>query len=102
MTLDSRVEYNSKIQPISLASGSQSYVNNTMTVTGWGRLEEGGRKPAELRRVEVKVWANGDCERSYGDLAPGGITDNMLCASGDNTDSCQVSLFLTTNTFKQL
>ena len=101
MTLDSYSEWNSNIQPILLASGNQSYVNNTMTVTGWGRLDhKDWRRPAELRKTEVKVWANRDCERSYHGRED--ITDDMLCASGDNTDSCQVSLFLTTNTFKQL
>jgi len=103
LTLDRRVEYNTNIQPISLASGNQSYVNNTMTVTGWGLLgEDDWRKPAELMKAKVKVWENGECERSYGSRAdPGGILDHMLCASGDGTDSCNVSLFILINTFRQ-
>jgi len=88
LTLASPVEYSTNIQPISLASGSQSYVNIIMTVTGWGTIKEGGYQPAELMKADVKVWSNGDCKRSYGRSAPGGITGHMLCASGDKTDSC--------------
>lgn len=88
LTLDSKVEYSSTIQPICLAKGSQSYVNNIVTVAGWGTLREGGGQPNNLMKVDVKVWTNDECKRSYGSSAPGGITNHMLCASENNRDSC--------------
>ena len=41
--------------------------------------------------VDVKVWSNEDCKESYGRSAPGGITDHMLCAGGNDKGSCFVS-----------
>ena len=60
-----------------------------MTVAGWG--QEGGSSPGELMNVDVKVWSNEDCKKSYSREAPGGITDHMLCAGGNDKDSCIVS-----------
>merc|ERR1712088_1146440 len=47
-----------------------------------------GFSSATLMKVDVKVWANERCRRSYGSSAPGGITNHMLCASDFNKDSC--------------
>lgn len=88
LTLDDPVEYSSTIQPICLASGTNQYVNNRVTVAGWGTLSEGGSQPASLMKVDVEVWTNEKCKASYGSSAPGGITSHMLCASLPNQDSC--------------
>jgi secreted trypsin-like serine protease len=88
LTLDSAVQYSDTIQPICLAQGSQTYVNNIVTVAGWGTLREGGSQPSSLMKVDVKVWTNERCKSSYGSSAPGGITSHMLCASEYNKDSC--------------
>merc|ERR1711899_631372 len=88
LTLDSAVQYSDTIQPICLAQGSQTYVNNIVTVAGWGTLREGGSQPSSLMKVDVKVWTNERCKSSYGSSAPGGITSHMLCASEYQRDSC--------------
>lgn len=51
----------------------------------------GGSQPSELRAVEVEVWDNARCSSSYGNQAPGGIIDSMICAALPNKDSCSVS-----------
>jgi len=88
LTLEDDVDFNNNIQPICLAKGSQSYVDNIVTVAGWGTLKEGGKQPSKLMKVDVKVWTNDKCKSSYGSNAPGGITEHMLCASDTNRDSC--------------
>jgi len=88
LTLEDDVKYNDHIQPICLAEGSQKYVDNRVTVAGWGTLSEGGSQPSNLMKVEVNVWTNDRCKKSYGSSAPGGITSHMLCASDYKRDSC--------------
>jgi hypothetical protein len=51
----------------------------------------GGSQPSELRSVEVDVWDNAQCSSSYGNQAPGGIIDSMICAAKPDKDSCSVS-----------
>lgn len=88
LTMEDAVEYNRNIQPICLAHGTSQYVNQRVTVAGWGTLTEGGRQPDELMKVDVDVWTNDKCKVSYGSNAPGGITSHMLCASRPQRDSC--------------
>jgi len=88
LTMEDDVEFTPNIQPICLAEGSSSYVDNIVTVAGWGTLKEGGKQPSVLMKVDVKVWTNERCKTSYGSNAPGGITSHMMCASDTNRDSC--------------
>lgn len=75
-------------KPICLPSNDVSFVGNTVTVAGWGALSSGGSQPAELQSVDVNVWENGQCSSSYGNQAPGGIIDSMICAASPGKDSC--------------
>jgi len=88
LTLEDDVSFTDNIQPICLPKGSSSYLDNIVTVAGWGTLKEGGKQPSTLRKVDVKVWSNERCKTSYGSNAPGGITSHMMCASDTNRDSC--------------
>ena len=54
-------------------------------VAGWGHIKEGGVSSDILRKVNVTVISNADCNSSYS----GGITTNMLCARHPGRDSCQ-------------
>ena len=94
LTLESDVDLrsNPNIKSICLASDNrENFQDQHVTVAGWGTLAEGGSQPANLMRVDVKVWSNERCRRSYGSSAPGGITKHMLCASDNDKDSCSVS-----------
>ena len=94
LTLESDVNLrsNPNIKSICLASDNrENFQDQHVTVAGWGTLTEGGSQPSNLMRVDVKVWSNERCRRSYGSSAPGGITKHMLCASDTNKDSCSVS-----------
>lgn len=41
--------------------------------------------------MTVKIWDNKECSDTYGNAAPGGIMDHMLCAGKQGKDSCSVS-----------
>ena len=90
--MEDDVQFTTNIQPICLAQGTNKYVNSHVTVAGWGTLSEAGSQPANMMKVDVKVWTNDNCDKSYGSSAPGGITSHMLCASDYQKDSCSVSL----------
>ena len=78
--LDSPLDFSTKrVGSISLGRDAVNAGTN-VTVTGWGTLQEGGRRiPSLPRKVTVPVISNEDCSKSYAPLEYG-ITDTMLCA----------------------
>ena len=83
-----------KVETICLEPGkNKNHVGKEATVAGWGALKYDYHKSAVLREVDVRVWNNTECGRSYGSKAPGGIVDTMMCASKpeEGKDSCHVS-----------
>jgi len=59
-------------------------------ISGWGTLASGGSTPNILQEAAVNIVPNSQCSQDY----DGGITSNMLCAQGKNsnnevTDACQ-------------
>jgi len=84
------------ITPVHLIEGSTNDLpaGTVTTIMGWGAtiIDSSGASAAPsntLLKVEQKVVSHSDCENVYGS----GITDNMLCAGGfdsnDTRDSCQ-------------
>mmetsp|Transcript_8798 Transcript_8798/g.18606 ORF Transcript_8798/g.18606 Transcript_8798/m.18606 type:complete len:421 (+) Transcript_8798:343-1605(+) len=88
---------NSNVQLVTLNS-DESYppYNSPVTVAGWGRTEANvaWSFSNQLMTVDVNVISNGECEMSEGTYDGayanyvGQITDGMLCAKGDNKDTC--------------
>lgn len=89
--MDSPVQFTQQIRPICLPSGSANYASQTATVIGWGSLQESGAQPSVLQEVNIPIWSNAECRAKYGNAAPGGIVEHMLCAGRANRDSCSVS-----------
>ncbi len=79
------------IRPVCLPSGSQTYAGQMGTVVGWGSLKEKGPQPDVLQELTMKIWDNAKCKSTYGNYAPAGITEHMLCAGRQGKDSCSVS-----------
>ena len=64
---------------------------NSLTVSGWGRLESGGwEKPKYMQMVEVIVPTNNVCDKMLPEHLPWDKqTDSMICAGGADKDACQ-------------
>ena len=64
-------------------------VGTTATVTGWGRLSEGGTSPNELQEVDLPIISNAVCNDD--DHYDGRVTPRMMCAGVDagGIDACQ-------------
>jgi len=76
------------VSPVCLPTGHDRYTARTATVIGWGSLRENGPQPDTLQEMTVKIWDNAECKSTYGNAAPGGIMDHMLCAGKQGRDSC--------------
>ncbi|KAF8791538.1 serine proteinase stubble-like isoform X2 [Argiope bruennichi] len=80
------------ISPICLPPVEESLVGKNATVTGWGRLSEGGILPSILQEVQVPIISNEKCKNMF--LAAGRheyIPDIFMCAGFEEggRDSCQ-------------
>ncbi len=92
LRLSSAATMTTGVQPIALATTTDHSALYTagqiLTVSGWGTTSAGGFTSSVLRKVNVPVVSNAECNTKYG----GGITSLMMCA-GDTTvggiDSCQ-------------
>jgi hypothetical protein len=80
------------IVPICLPGNDDLLIGENATVTGWGRLSEGGQLPNKLQHVQVPIISNEKCRDMF--LKSGRmehIPDIFLCAGyeGGGRDSCQ-------------
>ncbi|XP_058055910.1 serine proteinase stubble [Anopheles bellator] len=80
------------ISPICLPATDDLLIGENATVTGWGRLSEGGTLPSVLQEVSVPIVSNDRCKSMF--LRAGRhefIPDIFLCAGHDTggQDSCQ-------------
>ncbi|XP_011180905.1 trypsin delta [Zeugodacus cucurbitae] len=86
LLLATNLTFNESIQPIALAK-ERPPAGTEVTVTGWGRLVEGGPLSNRLQQVTVNLVGQSDCRKSYLLF----LTKRMLCAGvvGGGQDSCQ-------------
>ncbi|XP_063978657.1 serine proteinase stubble-like isoform X1 [Diachasmimorpha longicaudata] len=90
--LESSLVFAPHISPICLPATDDLLVGENATVTGWGRLSEGGTLPSVLQEVSVPIVSNDRCKSMF--LRAGRhefIPDIFLCAGYENggRDSCQ-------------
>ncbi|KAH8391580.1 hypothetical protein KR200_005637, partial [Drosophila serrata] len=96
LELRESVNYTEYVQPVCLphlpagiASRTDAYANNYLTISGWGRTSE---RSLEVSPVKVKAlvsgWSMMDCKKHYADVGPG-----QMCAGGSRLSgqaaSCQ-------------
>ena len=55
-------------------------------IVGWGAVVQGGGVTEVLMKSSVVTVTNTECVSVMG---PGRITDNMICAGAEGTDTCQ-------------
>lgn len=81
------VTFTDKIAPICLPNSERDYLRNLVTVTGWGRLREGGSISRKLMHANVTVISNTECKKRNPQL--GKLVNNfMMCGEGGNRDAC--------------
>ncbi|XP_050543258.1 serine proteinase stubble [Daktulosphaira vitifoliae] len=90
--LDSPLQYAPHIVPICLPGSDDLLIGENATVTGWGRLSEGGTLPSVLQEVNVPIVSNDKCKSMF--LRAGRheyIPEIFMCAGFDDggRDSCQ-------------
>ncbi|XP_055850334.1 trypsin alpha-3-like [Episyrphus balteatus] len=88
LALVSPLVYSASIKPAKLCANLLD--NNTpVDVSGWGRLQEGGKElPTNLQAVTIRMMNGATCaSRQFGYGAA--IKESMICAYAPNQDSCQ-------------
>lgn len=53
LEIKERVNFTSRVSPICLQQVGEPFINRTVTVAGWGSLQNGEGPPADLREVDV-------------------------------------------------
>lgn len=88
LELSESLRFNDAVQPICMASSSQSYTeSDRFVVSGWGTLREGGSSPDALQQLVVPYISESTCKRvTYLRSMPG-----QMCAGylEGGKDSCQ-------------
>lgn len=90
--LDQPIQFPPHVAPICLPPDNIDLLGRNATVTGWGRLNEGGTLPTILQEVRVPIVSNDKCKKMFDDAGrPEYIPDIFLCAGYEEggRDSCQ-------------
>lgn len=90
--LDQPLQFPPHVTPICLPPDNIDLLGRNATVTGWGRLNEGGTLPTILQEVRVPIVSNDKCKDMFLNAGrPEYIPDIFLCAGYEEggRDSCQ-------------
>ncbi|XP_049312834.1 venom serine protease Bi-VSP isoform X2 [Bactrocera dorsalis] len=97
--LERNVKFRETISPICLPTTSpirqKSYVSYTPFVVGWGKTMEGGVSSNVLQELQIPIFKNDVCERSYKNInrlvSDDQFDDGVLCAGvlSGGKDTCQ-------------
>ena len=60
-------------------------------IAGWGTIEENGYLSNTLKSAEVSIKNSGTCARDHRYTIFALPFDTVVCARGENSDSCQVT-----------
>lgn len=63
--LEEPIEFQSHVSPICLPPDEADLLGKYATVTGWGRLSEGGVLPSVLQEVRVPIIDNDKCRNMF-------------------------------------
>ncbi|XP_020299071.1 chymotrypsin-2-like [Pseudomyrmex gracilis] len=66
--LKTDIKYNEIVKPIDLASTNSVEDGHPCLLTGWGTLEFMGKVPNELQKLDLKVYSQTKCKRTFVNL----------------------------------
>jgi len=86
-------KYDGTVSPVCLPEAPRKYYGKSVTVSGWGLLEDGGDQAHKLMEVDLEVIWMRQCREGF-KYNPSWITSRMMCtfAKGDDgevQDACQ-------------
>ncbi|CAK1548121.1 unnamed protein product [Leptosia nina] len=82
------IEFNKRVQPIALPT-EETQAGDTLTVSGWGRTENGGIIPNKLQVVNVTATTLLECQLKYA-LFKTPVRESNLCTEAPpHEGSCQ-------------
>jgi len=90
--LERPVKLAPNVHPICLPGNDDLMVGDNATVTGWGRLSEGGEQPRVLQQATIPILENTKCKKMFQKAGRVEyIPDIFLCAGFEKggTDACQ-------------
>ncbi|XP_014241309.1 proclotting enzyme-like [Cimex lectularius] len=90
LVLDKPVRRSRYVKPLCLPPAglaNEQYVGRSPTVVGWGTTYYGGKESTVQRQVNLPVWRNEECDKTY--FQP--INENFICAGlkEGGKDACQ-------------
>ncbi|KAK9509013.1 hypothetical protein O3M35_006428 [Rhynocoris fuscipes] len=90
MVLDRQIKRSRYVKPLCLPPPQlrhADFVGRSPTVVGWGTTYYGGKESTVQRQVDLPVWRNEECDRTY--FQP--INENFICAGlkEGGKDACQ-------------
>ena len=88
LKLEKKAKPSFKVGYICLPESSYLDFNKTeLTISGWGRTANGGVTSNVLKVATIYGISNEECQAKYVEFA--NLTDKMLCAAKQGTDTCQ-------------
>lgn len=78
------VELNDRVQPVDLPTGSDSYADSKVVVSGWGLQKNGGKVADKLQYAPLTVITNNECSKTFSPLV---VKKTTLCAKGEHKES---------------
>ena len=89
LILPTPLEFNAVVQPITRATGTELFVGETATISGFGRISDGSvATSAVVRWTTMPVITNAACGAVFGIITPSNIcTSTVGGRSGCNGDS---------------
>ncbi|XP_076235723.1 chymotrypsin-1 [Calliopsis andreniformis] len=74
LRVNKNIEFNSKVQPVKLASGSKSYEGQNCILSGWGTTVVGGSTPNKLQYINLVIESQSKCKQTHWQ-----VRDSHIC-----------------------
>ena len=71
-------KYGGTVSPVCLPEAPRKYYGKSVTVSGWGLLEDGGKQAHKLMEVDLEVIWMRECREGF-KYNPSWITSRMMC-----------------------
>merc|ERR1711971_59149 len=81
-------KYSGTVAPVCLPDLPRKYYGETVTVSGWGLLSDGGKAAKKLQEVDLEIIWMKECREDF-HYKKSWISSKMMCTFKQNSDACQ-------------